>query len=182
MRIPPARTALLLLLALALPALLGACAADGAVAPPSAAGAGRSPWGDFGEEVVRIERPDSILELCVLLAVTAAQHSEGLMNAPDAGLGGYDGMLFSFEDDTTGGFWMRDTEVPLTIAWFAEDGSLVSTLDMEPCGEGEESCPSYRPSGPYRLALEVPQGDLAEAGVAADARLVRTGQSCPAPS
>ena len=161
----------------------GACSSDGDAPTPATGAADRSPWGDFGEEQVAIGGLDGlgdVVELCVLVAATGAQRSVGLMDAPGPELGGYDGMLFTWDDDTTGGFWMRDTEVPLSIAWFAEDGSLVSMADMDPCGEGVTDCPSYFPGGPYRAALEVPQGELAELGVGPGTRLERTGAACPA--
>jgi len=90
----------------------------------------------------------------VALADTPALRSRGLMGVVD--LGGLDGMLFSWPEDTAGGFWMRDTLIPLDIAFFGADGSLVDLLSMVPCPE--DPCPSYRPSGPYRFALETPAG------------------------
>ncbi len=51
---------------------------------------------------------------------------------------------------------MKDTLIPLDIAFFAEDGSLVDLLSMVPCTE--EACPWYYPSGPYRSAIEVEKG------------------------
>ncbi|RPI22311.1 MAG: hypothetical protein EHM57_05495, partial [Actinobacteria bacterium] len=54
------------------------------------------------------------------------------------------------------GFWMKNTLLPLDIAFFAGDGSFVDRLTMEPCPG--DPCPVYRPSGPYRLAVEVPAG------------------------
>ena len=154
---------------------------DGGSAAPATAGGGRTPWGDFGEELVEVDGLEGLIELCVLLAATGDQRSVGLMDAPGPDLGGYDGMLFTWEDDTSGGFWMRDTEVPLSIAWFAADGELVSTADMDPCGEGVTDCPTYRPTGSYRSALEVPRGDLEPLGIAPGATLTRTGAACPTP-
>mgnify|MGYP001817915683 CR=1 FL=1 len=93
----------------------------------------------------------------VALADTADLRRQGLMGVTD--LGGLRGMLFSWPDDTTGGFWMKDTLIPLDIAFFAADGSLVDLLSMVPCEA--DPCPSYRPSGSYRSALEVPAGGFA---------------------
>jgi uncharacterized membrane protein (UPF0127 family) len=73
-----------------------------------------------------------------------------------ADLGALRGMLFVWPDDVSSGFWMKDTLIPLDIAFFAADGSLVDRLSMVPCEA--DPCPSYRPSGPYRTALEVPAG------------------------
>ena len=106
--------------------------------------------------VVEITTPGG--EATVLLADTAEERSQGLSGKED--LGGYDGMLFEFPSDTQGGFWMKDTLIPLTIAFFDADGRVVDFFDMEPCPPETARCPSYTPDSPYRRALEVPKGDL----------------------
>jgi hypothetical protein len=74
-------------------------------------------------------------------------------------LGGLDGMLFVFQADSEGGFWMKNTLIPLDIAFFTADGGFVDALTMVPCVE--DPCPTYRPDGSYRYALEAPAGGLA---------------------
>ena len=54
------------------------------------------------------------------LALTSAQHQRGLMFRRKAPA---DGMLFVFERATTGGFWMKNTLVPLTIVFFDSGGN-----------------------------------------------------------
>ncbi|MGB9357954.1 MAG: DUF192 domain-containing protein [Acidimicrobiia bacterium] len=95
-------------------------------------------------------------ELTVAVAETPDQRSQGLMGVTD--LGGLDGMLFVFQAESNGGFWMKDTLIPLDIAFFDSDGGLVNLLTMEPCTA--DPCPSYRPGGSYRSAVEAPAGDL----------------------
>ena len=90
----------------------------------------------------------------VAFADTPALRSQGLMGV--IGLGGLDGMLFSWPEDATSGFWMKDTLIPLDIAFFAADGSLVDLLPMVPCET--DPCATYRPSGRYRFALEARSG------------------------
>lgn len=111
-------------------------------------------------------------EGCALLADTSEQHAQGLMHRTD--LGGRDGMLFRFPDDVTAAFYMKDTPMPLSIAWFEADGDFVSATDMEPC-LGGGSCPTYAAAGPYRYALEVPQGRLPELGAVPGSRLTVGG-------
>lgn len=110
---------------------------------------------------------------CLLVAAAPEQRQRGLMEVE--GLGGYAGMVFVWDQDTTGGFWMRDTIVPLSIAWFDAEGAFVSSTDMAPCPDDEPDCPIYEPAGPYRFALEVPQGDLDELGVGPGSRLALGG-------
>ena len=68
-------------------------------------------------------------------------------------------MLFVFPDSGLKTFWMKDTLIPLDIAFFAADGSLVGLIEMEPCEEGP--CSHYSPDGPYRYALETERGGFA---------------------
>ncbi len=117
----------------------------------------------FAETAVSIsDASGNVTGCCVLVAVTAGQRAQGLMEVTD--LGGYDGMLFVWNADTSGGFWMRNTPMPLSIAFFDAEGGFVSATDMEPCGDSE-SCPTYPSGGSYRFALEVPQGMLDDLGV-----------------
>ena len=96
----------------------------------------------------------------VALALTIDQRAQGLMNVTD--LGDAEGMLFVFPFDTSNGFWMKDTLIPLEIAFFDSGGNLVTVLAMEPCEE--DPCPTYSPGADYRYALEAPPGRLATLG------------------
>jgi uncharacterized membrane protein (UPF0127 family) len=136
----------------------------------------------FEEVTVTVTLADgSTREWCLLLAATPESRERGLMFVTDPTLGGYDGMLFQFDEDGSGGFWMKDTRLPLSIAYVAADGSVVSTADMAPCPDGTERCPGYPPDGPYRYAVEVVQGRLDELGLEGDARLGVGGRSCAPP-
>ena len=139
----------------------------------------RTPFGDFGEIGFRIEATTTQASAaqttavrCALLAETAAQQARGLMERTD--IGGYDGMLFRFASDTTSTFYMKDTPLPLSIAFFDAAGQFVSTTDMAPCIH-QASCPTYSAARPYRYALEVPQGALPRLGIGPGTRLVTTG-------
>lgn len=124
-----------------------------------------APDGDlerFGSALVATSADDGT-ELCVLLADTEELRQRGLMEVSD--LGPFDGMLFAYADTSTGGYWMRDTPMPLSIAWISPDGEVVATADMDPCLDTEATCPTHAPGAAYLWAVEVPQGGLAEVGL-----------------
>ena len=85
------------------------------------------------------------------LALTSAQQQRGLMfrkRAPQ------DGMLFVFPRATTGGFWMKNTLVPLTIVFFDTAGKSVRRLTMTPCRK--DPCRDLRPGAPVPLRTRAP--------------------------
>ena len=89
------------------------------------------------------------------------------------------GMVFRYGEDRTGGFWMKNTLIPLSIAYFDAEGTVRVILDMEPCKA--DPCPSYEPEAVYRGALEVNQGLFDELGVEPGWRVVLP-DDLPAPS
>jgi len=127
----------------------------------------------FDEIAYRIDKTTAN-QRCALLAATTAQQQQGLMNRTD--LAGHDGMLFRFNADTRVGFYMQDTPIPLSIAWFDSHGNFVSSTDMEPCLD-KVDCPNYYAAGPYRFALEVGKGDLGDLGVGPGSHLT-VGGAC----
>ena len=141
---------------------------------------GRVTLPGFDEVAVEVQnQAGEVLEWCLLLAQAAEQYSQGLMGVVD--LGDYAGMLFDFPDEPrSGGFWMRDTALPLSIAYLDAEGAIVSTADMEPCLDQGDDCPSYPPTGPYTDTVEVPQGGLEALGLdGPDARLTPIGDCAP---
>jgi uncharacterized protein len=88
------------------------------------------------------------------LALTPAQRGRGLMFRKRAPA---DGMLFVFRTATSGGFWMKNTLVPLKIVFFDSAGRQVRTMRMTPCSK--DPCRIYDPGKQYRLALELPASD-----------------------
>ncbi len=66
-------------------------------------------------------------------------------------------MLFVFRTPTSGGFWMKNTLVPLTIGFFNRDGERVRRLSMVPCRA--DPCRIYEPGKLYRFALELRASD-----------------------
>jgi uncharacterized membrane protein (UPF0127 family) len=146
----------LLLLALV---LWAACTGDDA--PPPAPSA---------EATVVIRTADGPIEMDVELADTTEERATGLMGREN--IGPYDGMAFTFDAPTQGTFWMKNTLIPLSIAFWGEEGRIVGILDMQPCED--DPCPTYGPGVPYVGALEVEQGAFAERGVEVGDRLELT--------
>jgi uncharacterized membrane protein (UPF0127 family) len=97
----------------------------------------------------------------VEIAETDEQRAYGLMNRDE--LEADRGMVFVYFENTSGGFWMKDTRIPLSIAFFDVDGRILEILDMAPCRR--ESCKVYAPGVTYRGALEVNQGAFERWGV-----------------
>lgn len=142
-------------------------------ADPYIQSTGRQPITGFGEVAYRVSRVPAATR-CAMLAETAKQQEQGLMNQQD--LHGYDGMLFVFGGDTTTEFYMKDTPLPLSIAWFDAGGRFVSSTDMEPC-LGKPACPTFKAAAPYRYALEVQKGGLDALGIGSGA-VMSVGGPC----
>ena len=96
----------------------------------------------------------------VEVADTDAERQAGLMGRTvlpeDAG------MLFVFEGEQTLSFWMKDTLIPLSIAYIDAEGRIVDIQDMQPL---DDVSPHYVSAEPARYALEVNQGFFEERGV-----------------
>ncbi len=113
-------------------------------------------------------------QYCALLASTEEQRARGLMGRRD--LAGFDAMVFVFDADSSGGFYMRNVPVGLSIAWFGADGRFVSAADMASCPD-RDGCPTYSPTRPYRQAIEVLRGDLGKLGIA-EGSVLTVGGAC----
>lgn len=98
------------------------------------------------------------------VALTPEQRQKGLMYRRD--LGSHDGMLFVFEAPMPQCFWMKNTPTPLTIAFLADDGSIVNLADMKPFDES-----SHCSAKPVRYVLEMHQGWFAKRGIKAGFKL-----------
>jgi uncharacterized membrane protein (UPF0127 family) len=77
------------------------------------------------------------------------------------------GMLFVFPEPTEGAFWMKNTLIPLSIAYMSWGGDstfeVLSIVDMEPCRK--DPCPGYPAGAAFDAALEVNQGWFEEHGI-----------------
>ena len=114
--------------------------------PPSHA------WVIFGTDTVVAE-----------LARTYEEREQGLMYREDLAKGR--GMLFVFQDAQTRSFWMKNTFIPLDIAYLDAELKIVDIQAMEP-----ESVESHPSAAPAMFALEVPLGWFGEMGIAVGAQ------------
>ncbi|MDQ1403246.1 MAG: uncharacterized protein QOG03_1562 [Actinomycetota bacterium] len=152
------RWAIFFLLALA----FGACIATGADRPANPALVKASRVQGFGEVKVKVKAKTGSHNLCAMLADTLDQREKGLMGRHD--LAGYDAMAFVFKASSDVPFVMRNTLIPLSIAWVDDKKKVVAVADMDPCAA--EPCRTYSAGKAYRAAIEVKSGDLARFGVA----------------
>jgi uncharacterized membrane protein (UPF0127 family) len=102
------------------------------------------------------------------VAADPATRARGLMEREEVPPG--TGMVFLYPRDVAEAYWMKNTLVPLSIAFVAADGRVVSVAEMTPCKA--DPCPSYPPAGPYRYAVELAAGAFGDAGVGPGSRVV----------
>lgn len=86
------------------------------------------------------------------MASSETQHTRGLMQR--SSMPENHGMLFVFEAPARYCFWMKDTLIPLSIAFIDDEGRITDLADMRPRDEDNHHCPSR----PVRMALEMNQG------------------------
>ena len=98
------------------------------------------------------------------VAATPEQRSTGLMFRTE--MPANEGMLFVFEQASQQCFWMKNTLIPLTAAFVADDGTLVNLVDMKP-----QSLDSHCSTAPVRYVLEMNQGWFAKRGIKAGYKL-----------
>ena len=78
----------------------------------------------------------------------------------------HEGMLFVFEQPSVQCFWMKNTLLPLTAAFVADDGTIVNLADMKP-----QTTDSHCSAKPVRYVLEMNQGWFAKKNIKAGFRL-----------
>jgi uncharacterized membrane protein (UPF0127 family) len=98
------------------------------------------------------------------IAATPEQREVGLMFRRD--MPPHEGMLFVFQRPGVQCFWMRNTLLPLTAAFVADDGTIVNLADMQP-----QSDASHCSAKPVRYVLEMHQGWFAQRGIQSGSRL-----------
>ena len=103
------------------------------------------------------------------LALTPEQRARGLMYRDNA----ENGMLFLYEEERILSFWMRNTKVPLDIAYIKADWTIEPIQFLYPYDEKGKAS-----QGPVIGALEMPQGWFKAQGLAAGTKIIRCGKKC----
>jgi uncharacterized membrane protein (UPF0127 family) len=118
-----------------------------------------------------IRTPSHTVTAQVEIARTPAQREQGLMGRTT--LARNAGMVFLFSAPTRVRFWMKDTLIPLSIAFWNKRGRIVRILDMAPCRA--DPCKLYDPGVAFSGALEVNRGAFRRWGVRPGARITVRG-------
>lgn len=88
------------------------------------------------------------------------------------------GMLFVFEDEQPLSFWMKNTLIPLAIAFINKDGKVVDLQEMSPQSSmAEASVPTYHSRARALFALEMNKGWFSKNGIKVGARLKLIGKT-----
>lgn len=100
----------------------------------------------------------------VQVALTPEQRQIGLMLRKT--MAQHEGMIFVFEQPAVQCFWMKNTLLPLTAAFVADDGTIVNMADMKP-----QTTESHCSQKPVRYVLEMNKGWFAKKGIKAGSKL-----------
>lgn len=98
------------------------------------------------------------------VAIRPEQRQTGLMFRKE--MPQQEGMLFVFEHPTQQCFWMKNTVLPLTAAFVADNGTIVNLVDMKP-----QTTDAHCSEKPVRYVLEMNQGWFAKRGIKAGMKL-----------
>ncbi len=112
----------------------------------------------------RIKLSAGMYQIDAQVAATSRQQEIGLMNRKE--MPQAEGMLFVFDQPRTQCFWMKNTLLPLTAAFVADDGRIVNLADMAP-----QTTDSHCSDEPVRFVLEMNQGWFAKKNIQKGAKL-----------
>jgi len=141
------------------------CSSSGPIASPTAptgpavSPTAGTPGSGLGVTTITFTNADGdTIDLTVEIADTPEKRGTGLMQreslAEDAG------MIFAWPEETSSGFWMKNTLIPLSIAFISREGVITDIQDMEPLDETLHYAPL-----PYFYAVEVNQGWYGDNGI-----------------
>jgi uncharacterized membrane protein (UPF0127 family) len=115
-------------------------------------------------DLPRVELTAGMHRIDAQLAQTDRQRAIGLMHRKE--MPQHEGMLFVFEQPAKQCFWMKNTLLPLTAAFVADDGTIVNLADMKP-----QTLDSHCSAKPVRYVLEMNQGWFARRSIKAGFKL-----------
>jgi uncharacterized membrane protein (UPF0127 family) len=142
--------------------LLALVGCDGGSAGGEPTGSGNAP--DLRAVTIDASGGEEVV-VQVEIADTDAERQRGLMGR--TALAEDQGMLFVFGGEQELSFWMKNTLIPLSIAFMDSEGRIVDIQDMKPL---DDDPPHYVSAEPARYALEVNQGFFEERGIKAGDR------------
>jgi uncharacterized protein len=116
------------------------------------------------QKLAAIKLNAGIHNILAEVARTPDERSTGLMFRPS--LGANDGMLFVFEQPGQQCFWMKNTLIPLSVAFVADDGAIVNIEHMKP-----QTLDSHCSAKEVRYVLEMNEGWFARRGIKPGAKL-----------
>jgi uncharacterized protein len=122
---------------------------------------------DSGEPQMNLQRTKlsaGMHQIDAQVAQTPDQRQTGLMHRKS--MPAHEGMLFIFEQPSPQCFWMKNTLLPLTAAFVADDGTIVNLEDMKP-----QTTDSHCSAKPVRYVLEMNQGWFAKRNIKAGFKL-----------
>jgi len=106
----------------------------------------------------RVKLSAGMHQIDAQVALTPEQRATGLMHRKE--MPQHEGMLFVFEQPSQQCFWMKNTLLPLSIAFLADDGTVVNLAEMKP-----QTLDSHCSAKPVRYVLEMNKGWFARKGV-----------------
>ncbi len=115
-------------------------------------------------QLPRIQLQAGMHQIQAQVAATPDQRAIGLMHRAE--MPQAEGMLFAFEQASQQCFWMKNTLLPLTAAFIADDGTIVNLADMKP-----QTTDAHCSEQPVRWVLEMNQGWFAKRGIKAGFKL-----------
>ena len=123
-------------------------------------------WAEEGPQMnlQRVKLTAGVHLMDVQVASTPEQRQTGLMFRKE--MPQQEGMIFVFEQASQQCFWMKNTLLPLTAAFVADDGTIVNMADMKP-----QTTQSHCSAEPVRYVLEMNKGWFAKKGIKAGSKL-----------
>jgi uncharacterized membrane protein (UPF0127 family) len=128
--------------------------------------AGCGEQGNEGRPTSTVRFGGTEATLAVEVADDTEEQRRGLMGVEHLPAG--QGMAFVWREPVQSTFWMKDTLVPLSIAFVDESGRVIDVLDMQPCET--DTCPTYGVNEPYVFAIEANIGWFDDHGIEAGDR------------